>query len=269
MKYKAIALDLDGTLTNSDKKITDRTKKTLFKAMDRGVKLILASGRPVLGITSLAQELELYSRGGYIMAFNGGEIIECRTGEAVRRLTVPMDCVEGICVAAHKAGVMPLTYTAHEIVSESDTDEYVLREKKCVNANIKKVESLSRFVDYETPKFLVVGPHEKLVPVEKNLKEQYGDRLNIFYSEPYFLEVCPKGVSKSDGLAVIMKQLGASREALMACGDGMNDMPMLDYAGFSVAMSNACDEVMSMADYITLSNDEDGVAFAVEKFILN
>lgn len=266
--FRVLALDLDGTLTNSNKEITPKTKEALFMAMGSGVKIILASGRPVIGITALAHELELKKRGGFIMAFNGGEIIDCKTGAVLRRLTIPMECIPDICSAARTVGCIPLTYTDKSIVAESGSDEYVLREKKCVNAEIKTVEDLSRFVTYETPKFLIVGPHEKLVPAENILKEKYADRLNIFYSESYFLEVCPKGVSKSDGLACLCEHLGISRESLMACGDGMNDMPMLDYAGFSVAMANSCAEVLSRADYVTLSNDEDGVAAAVKKFIL-
>ncbi len=268
MDYKAIALDLDGTLTNSDKRITEKTKHTLFAAMDRGVKIVLASGRPKMGITAIARELELYTRGGYIMAFNGGEIVECKTGRVLRRFTIPMEAVEDICRAAHLVGAMPLTYTADEIVSESDTDDYVLKEKKCVNAPVRAVEELSRFVNYNTPKFLIVGPHRILTRAESWLKERWEGRLNIFYSEPYFLEVCPAGVSKRDGLGAITEDLGIGREQLMACGDGMNDIPMLEYAGLSVAMSNSCPQVLALGDYVTLSNDEDGVAAAVDKFIL-
>lgn len=266
--YRALALDLDGTLTDSQKKITQKTKQTLFKAMDRGVKLILASGRPVIGITALARELELYDRGGFIMAFNGGEIIDCAKNSAVSRKTVPMQCIPEICAAARKIGCVPLTYTKTEIVAEDDRDEYVLKEKFCVNAPVKRVDDLSAFVDYETPKFLIVGPHERLVVAEKSLKEAFPELLNIFYSESYFLEVCPTGVSKSDGLAELCRYMGIERAELMACGDGMNDIPMLDYAGFSVAMANSCAQVLRRADYVTLSNDEDGVAAAVERFIL-
>lgn len=266
--YKALALDLDGTLTNSQKKITEKTKETLFKAMDKGAKVILASGRPVIGITALAEELELKERGGFIMAFNGGEIIDCKTGATVKKLTVPTECVEDICAAAHEAGCVPLTYTGEEIVAENGSDEYVLKEKICVNANVREVEDLSRFVDYPTPKFLIVGEHEKLVTAEKKLKGKFSDKSNIFYSESYFLEVCPKGVSKKDGLGALCRYIGIEAEELMACGDGLNDMPMLEFAGLSVAMANSYADVLAYADYVTLSNDEDGVAAAVEKFVL-
>lgn len=266
--YKALALDLDGTLTNSNKEITLKTKETLFKAMDKGVKVILASGRPVIGITKIARELELYERGGYIMAFNGGEIIDCKSGETVKKLTVAAECVNDICAEAKRARCTALTYSNSEIVAQSDTDPYVLKEKKCVGADVRAVEDLAKFVNYPTPKFLIVGEHEKLVSAEKALKEKYADKLNIFYSESYFLEICPMGVSKKDGLKALCAHMGIDKEELMACGDGLNDMPMLEFAGLSVAMANSYPDVLKYADCITLSNDEDGVAAAVEKFIL-
>lgn len=265
--YKALALDLDGTLTDSNKEITDKTRETLFSAMDRGVKVILASGRPLMGITTPARILEMERRGGLIMAFNGGVIVDCESGRRLRRVTVPPECIPDIYAAAQAADCIPLTYTDDKIVAEA-VDEYVLKEKKCVNAEIMTVDSLLDFVDYPTPKFLIVGPHEKLTVAEKMLKDSCGDKLNIFYSESYFLEVCPKGVSKDIGLAAVCEHLGISAAELMACGDGMNDIPMLDFAGLSVAMANSCDAVLDMADYVTLSNDDDGVAAAVEKFIL-
>lgn len=265
--YKALALDLDGTLTNSGKEITDKTRDTIFKAMDRGVKVILASGRPLMGITYPARILEMERRGGIIMAFNGGAIVDCKSGRTLRRVTVPPECIPDIYEAAQAAGCIPITYTEDKIVTET-IDEYVLKEKLCVNAEIMTVDSILDFVDYPTPKFLIVGPHEKLTVAEKFLKDRHSGKLNIFYSESYFLEVCPKGVSKDAGLAAVCEQLGISAAELMACGDGMNDMPMLNFAGLSVAMANSCAAVLELADYVTLSNDDDGVAAAVEKFIL-
>ena len=266
--YKALALDLDGTLTDSQKKITEKTKVAIFAAMDKGVKVILASGRPLMGLTAPARELELYSRGGFIVAFNGGVIVDCANGTELRRITVPERCVGDICLAARQAGCTALSYTADRIVTENPRDEYVLKEKFCVNAEVMGVDDLAGFVSYPTPKFLIVGPHEKLAVAERYLRERHGGELNIFYSEGYFLEVCPKGVSKSSGLAAVCEYMNISPAELMACGDGMNDIPMLDFAGLSVAMENSCPEALDRADFVTLSNDCDGVAAAVERFIL-
>jgi hypothetical protein len=128
------------------------------------------------------------------------------------------------------------------------------------------VDNLDDYVDYEVAKFLVVGPHEKLIPVQQALLEKHGDKLNAFYSEDYFLEIVPKTVAKDKALAQLLEKLGVLREELVACGDGMNDIPMLKFAGLAVAMENAYPEVKEYADYIAPSNDNNGIADVVDNF---
>lgn len=266
MKYKALALDLDGTLTDSKKQLSKRNREAVMKAAECGTKIILASGRPLFGITPIAEKLELERLGGYILAYNGGNIIDCKTKELIYSDLLPGECVHDICSLARENDVYALTYYENMIVSESDTDEYVLKEAKCNDAAIRKVENLEGFVDYPVAKFLVVGEHEKLIPVQEELLKRHGDILNAFYSEDYFLEVVPKTVAKDKALEALLKQIGLQREELAACGDGMNDIPMIQYAGMGIAMDNAYPQVKEYADYIAPSNDEDGVAEVIAKF---
>lgn len=269
MKYKALALDLDGTLTDSRKQLSTKNKIAIHKAIDKGVAVILASGRPVIGITHLAKELSLKEKGGYILAYNGGNIIDCKTEEIIYEKIVPKKCIKTICESARKNNVFALTYTDSEIVAEDDSDKYIIKESLCANAKIKKVDDLVSFVDYPVAKFLVVGEHKKLLPVQRELLETFPGIIDAFFSESYFLEVVPAGVAKSTSLDSLLNILHLDKEELIACGDGMNDIPMLEYAGLAVAMENAYPEVKEYADYITLSNDNNGVAYAIEKFILN
>ena len=145
MEYKAISLDLDGTLTNSQKKVSDKNKETIFKALDKGIKVILASGRPLFGITSVADILELSKRGGYILAYNGGNIVDCTNGELIYSRFVPDECVHDICCEAQKNNVYAITYYKDYVLAESDEDEYVKKEAFCNGAEIKKVENLEQF----------------------------------------------------------------------------------------------------------------------------
>lgn len=269
MRYKALALDLDGTLTNSSKQLSEENKIAIHKAIDKGVAVILASGRPVLGITHLVKELNLEEKGGYVLAYNGGSIIDCKSGELLYERILPNQCISAICESAHNHHVVAMTYTEDEIVAEDDEDEYMIKEAICNSARIKKVDNLESFVDYPVSKFLVVGEHEKLLHVQKELLSLFTGVLDVFFSESYFLEVVPAGVAKSTSLDNLLTTLNLDRKELMACGDGLNDIPMLEYAGFAVAMENAYPEVKGYADYITLSNDDNGVAYAIEKFILN
>lgn len=268
MKYKALALDLDGTLTDSNKRLSEYNKEAVIKAADAGVKIILASGRPLFGITPIAEKLELEKHGGYILAYNGGNIKDCKTNELIYSNLLPDECVHDICELAHDNGVYALTYYEDAIVAESDSDEYVLREAKCNNAQIKKVNNLESFVTYSVAKFLVVGEHSRLIPVQKELLKRHGSVLNAFYSEDYFLEVVPKTVAKDKALEELLKLLGLKREELIACGDGMNDIPMLKYAGLGVAMENAYPDVKACADEIAPSNDDDGVAKIIAKYFM-
>lgn len=267
VKYTALALDLDGTLTNDEKIIPQENKEAIWKAIDNGVTIILASGRPTMGITPVAKELELDKRGGIIIAFNGGKIMDCKTGAQISSVDLPAELVPAICEAAAKQGVSSVCYTDAEVVSEDD-NEYVRRECKCTASPLLTVENLPEFLNYPVNKLLVTGEHEKLVKVREELLEKYSDKMTAFFSESYFLETAPLGVGKDNALDDVCKHLGITKDDLMVCGDGMNDVPMFDYAGFSVAMKNAYPEAASHADVtVPKTNNECGVAYAVEKYI--
>lgn len=268
MKYKALALDLDGTLTDHNKNLPQKNIDAVKKAIQAGVSIILASGRPVFGITPIAQQLNLKELGGYILAYNGGCIINCKTGEQMEASILPQECIEDICTYAKENAVYAVTYSENNIVAENKEDEYVRKEAICNNAKILEVPDIKEYVNYPVEKFLVVGEHEKLVQVQKRLIDKHGGIINAFFSESYFLEVVPANVAKDAALDRLLNMIGIKQEELVACGDGMNDIPMLKYAGLSVAMMNAYDEVKKYADVIAPSNDDCGVADIIYNYIL-
>lgn len=267
MTYKALALDLDGTLMDSNKKLSEVNKKAIWKAIDKGTAVILASGRPLFGVEPVADMLELKERGGYILAYNGGNILDCRTGKLIFSKQIPEECLADICRIAKENKVQPLTYFENKILAENDKDEYVIKEAFCNGAEIKVVEDIAAFVDYPVAKLLVVGEHAKLLPVKAALEQLHGNVLDIFFSEEYFLEIVPKNVAKDEALSALMKILGIDREELIACGDAMNDVSMIKYAGLGVVMANAYENIKQYGDYIAPSNDDNGVAAVIEKFI--
>ena len=269
MNIKLLALDLDGTLTNNEKQITLRTKETLWRAMKEGVKVVLASGRPTIGMLHLAKELNMKELGGYILAYNGATIIDCKTGKQIYTNVLPMDCIPTLNELAKKHNVCMLSYDGNDVISEDDTNPYVLKECFINKTRVHRVTDLAKAVKEPVAKCLIVGEHEELLPVRDELQKIFGNQLNIFFSEPFFLEIMPMGVEKASSLEKLLHILKLDRNNLMACGDGMNDLTMLEYAALGVAMENACKEAKEIADVITLSNQEDGVAVAVEKYILN
>jgi len=268
MAYSLLALDLDGTLTNNKKEITPHTKNVLYKAMDKGVKIILASGRPDIGVAPVARELNLYERGGYILAFNGGRIIDCKSGKILSETSFPRQYfAEVVSLRERFKGIEVLSYTSSGIIAGGIT-KYVNEECRCNSCGAVAADNLLAALPESEVKFLVVGEHEKLLPVRDYLVKNFSSAFSVCFSQPFFLEVCPFGIDKSSSIKKLLNILGEDKSSLMACGDGENDLPMLRAAGMAVAMANASDEVKAAADFITRSNEEDGVAYAVEKFIL-
>jgi len=268
MKYKVLVLDIDGTLTNSQKIITPKTKQTLREVQQRGVKLVLASGRPTPGIIPLAEELELEKFGGFILPFNGAKIIDYQSKKSIFEQVLPMDEIPLLYRSSQEYNVPIVTYDDCSIITEKHDDQYVAIEARINKMPIKQVSSFVDTVNFQVTKCLMVGDGNHLSNVEVEMKARFGDRLNVYRSEPFFLEIMPQHIDKAYSLGKLSEHLGCTKEEMIACGDGFNDLSMIRYAGLGVAMANAQPVVKESADFITLSNDEDGVAYVAEKFIL-
>ena len=269
MRYKLIAIDLDGTLTNDKKEVTPYTQQVLQKAAESGAIVALASGRPMLGILPVAKTLHLEELGGYILAYNGGQILDCREGRDLYRAVFPPECIQEAVEFAREHKVAIVTYDSEGIMTEGPVDEYVEHEAYNNHLPVKVVEDLPRYVTFPIVKLAICGEPDRLGAIEGLMAEQFAGRLDIYRAEPVFLEVMPLGIKKSAGLQRLMQVLHISPSELIAFGDANNDLPMLELAGFGVAMGNASNEVKKAADYVSKSNNEDGVAWAVQKFVLD
>lgn len=269
MKYKLLVLDLDGTLTNSKKEITPNTLQTLIEAQKQGIKIVLASGRPTYGVAPLAEKLQLEKYEGYILSYNGGEIIDWMTKEMIYKSLLDHAVLPYLYECAQKNQFAILSYDGKYILTENPDDEYVIKGAKLNGMEIKKVGSFLDAIKHPITKCLIVGEPNRLAILEKEMHEHLIDRMGVFRSEPYFLELVPKGIDKAQSLAVLLKKINMTKDEMIAIGDGFNDLPMIKFAGLGVAMANAQDIVKENADYITLSNEEDGVAHVVHKFILH
>lgn len=268
MKYKMIVLDLDGTLTNEKKKITPKTKTALMKAQQLGVRIVLASGRPTYGITALADELELEKYGGFIQAFNGGKTINCASREVVSEQILDPTLVPLLYNAATEAGMDILTYQGESIAATKKENKYVLHEAFINKMPVIQYDDFLSQIVYPINKCLIVGDPVPLHQLELQLASRLEGRMNVYRSAGFFLECVPLGIDKARSLESLITTLDVSCEEIIACGDGYNDQSMISFAGLGVAMANAPREVQDTADYITYSNEEDGVAHVVEKFIL-
>jgi Cof subfamily protein (haloacid dehalogenase superfamily) len=141
-------------------------------------------------------------------------------------------------------------------------------ESRINGISIKKVNNFTDYINFDINKCLMTGPGHQLEKVEIIMKEQFGNQLNIYRSEPFFLELMPMNIDKAYSLSKLLKYLGLSKDQMISCGDGYNDVSMIQYAGMGVAMANAQEIVKNAADFITLSNDEDGIAHVINEFML-
>lgn len=299
-KYKLLILDLDGTLTNSEKKVSKRTKEALFEAMDSGVKVVLASGRPTFGIRPVADALELEERGGYILAYNGGRIIDAKSKQVLYKQVIDTDAFEEILALTDKYKLdFACTENEDILITNNANNRYMNIEAGINKMKIKEIPDVKAYMNFEVPKFVMFYDEENIktkpskdffikdypVPLsyagvrdsdieylkdkEAVLSNILGDRFEVYRSEPFFLEVLPKGIDKAKSIERLLEILGLKVSEVIACGDGFNDVSMINFAGLGVAMENAVKEAKDVADYITLSNDEDGIAHVIDKFIFS
>lgn len=264
--FRAIALDLDGTLTNHDKVVTPRTRQALLKAQEQGAIIILASGRPTYGIVPVAECLELEKRGGYILSYNGGNIVNAKTGEKLFSQFLPDAAIPILYKYAQEKNHALLGYAGNEIITEMPDDPYVKEESRINKMNIRKVDNLLDALEPHPTKLLMTGDPTDMIKAEEELVEILGEKMDIFRSAPFFLELVPKGIDKAQSLLRLLAKINLTPADLIAFGDGYNDLSMLKLAGVGVAMANAAPEVRADADYVTLSNEEDGVAAALLHF---
>lgn len=266
MDYKILVLDLDGTLTNTRKEITPRNREALIQTQQQGTRLVLASGRPAYGIAPLADELQMNQFDGYILSYNGGEIIDWKSKEILYAKVLPDAVIPQLYECAKRNELAILTYDKECIVTENPEDEYVKKEAFLNKMEVRKSTDFLTDIHLPVPKCLIVGDPDKLIAVESELSIRLQGQISVYRSEPYFLELVPLGIDKAQSLTVLLEKLGMKREEMVAVGDGYNDLSMIKFAGLGVAMANAQEPVKKAADYITLSNDEDGVAAVVERY---
>lgn len=269
MKYKLLVLDVDGTLLNDAKEISKRTLAALLKVQQMGVRIVLASGRPTYGLMPLAKLLELGNYGGFILSYNGGQIISADNGEILFERRINPEMIPYLEKKARKNEFAIFTYHDDVILTDSPDNIHIQREAMLNDLKIVQEEELSIAIDFAPCKCMLVSDDEMaLQELEDHWKRRLNGALDVFRSEPYFLEVVPCAINKANTLGVLLEQLEIEREDVIAIGDGVCDVTMIQLAGMGVAMGNAQDSVKACADWVTDSNEDEGVAVAVEKLII-
>lgn len=268
MSYQILVLDLDGTLTNSRKEITPPTREALLQLQQSGKKVVLASGRPTPGVLPLAEELELARYGGYILSFNGARIISCRDGRPIYNRTLPPDVIRPVYELAHPYDADIITYAADAILSGGHVNQYSELEARINRLPIRQPDYWPEAITFPINKILLSGEAALMAELEEVMKKHFHSYLNIYRSDPYYLEIMPPQIDKAYSLQKLLNSIGMTADEMICCGDGYNDISMIEYAGLGVAMANAQPVLLEKADFITKSNDEDGVLHVILHFMM-
>ena len=266
MKYKLIAMDLDGTLNNSQKRITEVTKAALMEAQRQGIRLALASARPSPGLFKERDILGLQDYGGILMSYNGGRIVDAATGATLFETAMDIEETKQVLRQLETLPVTPILDDGRQFYV-TDAQGYKVP-YECQNNNMvcTEVENLADFLPFAPIKILMSVEPEKLKEVQRQIAAFLPQSLTVVQTADFYLEVIPGTINKGQGIRDICRTLGIAPAEVMAFGDAANDIPMLREAGMGVAMGNATAETKAAADYITESNDQDGIAAALRHF---
>ena len=267
MNIRLIAMDLDGTLSNDEKKITPLTREALMDEQKKGIRLVLASARPAPGLYREANALSVREYGGILMSYNGGSITDAASGRVLYRTGIETEVMRDVLRMLKEFPVTPILDDGVQFYVEDKNGFKV--EYECQNNCMEctEVDDLAEFLNFSPVKVLMSVDPAVIKDVQKAIAEKLPEGLSVVQTAPFYLEVIPREINKGEGLKKVCELLGVPVEETIAFGDAENDIPMLKAAGIGVAMGNADEHTKAAADCVTLSNNEDGIAAALLHFL--
>lgn len=264
--YKLIALDMDGTLLNEKKEISKGNQIAIDAVKSEGKKVIIATGRPLKGVESYLDKLGMNADDDYVVAFNGALVQNVKTGEVISKTVLSYEDYEYLYKLSMELDVNIHFLTEDEVVTPKH-NKYTEVEATINGINIVE-ESVEASKGKTVVKVMFIDSKEKLDKIENMIPKEVKERYNVLRSADIFLEFLHKSVNKGTGVKAVAEQLGLNQSNVISVGDAGNDVDMIMYAGLGVAMGNGYEEVKKVADYITLSNEKDGVAHVIHKYMI-
>lgn len=259
-----VALDLDGTLLNSAHDLSPRTEAAVGTIRDRGVRVILASGRMPGSMVPYARQLHLEEP---LIAYNGALVRWDRTGEVLHHIPVPADWALQVMDFARQESLHLNLYFEDVWYSPADSEWAQLYARRTRQTPVFRADLYEWAAGREPTKIICIGPPSRIQTALQLWRERAGPALYVTTSEPEYLEFMNPNVSKGVALQRLCARLGIPLASTMAFGDNLNDRPLLETAGYGVAMGNSAPEVQAVADRVTGTNDEDGVAQVLEEWL--
>ncbi|MCK8607072.1 Cof-type HAD-IIB family hydrolase [Apilactobacillus ozensis] len=262
---KLIALDLDNTLLNSNKNISERNEKVLKELHANGIKVVLCTGRPINAVWRYVEQLDLLGPNDYTVTFNGGMVIKNATKEVLFQDSLKLKGFKLIHDFA-KANNLPLDVLDFKQVY-SLTDLVKSDYKEVLNANLKFVNAkFEELPNQKYSKAIMSASAEKLDSVRSTMPDDIKNNYHIVRSQPQIMEFLKPSVNKANGLEHLLRKLDLDFNNLMTFGDAENDIEMLQAAKLGVVMDNAKDNIKKIGNDTTLDHDQDGVAYYLEKY---
>lgn len=266
--YKLIALDMDGTLLREDKTVSQRTKDALKAARDKGVTVVLATGRPIEGVHRYLEELDMLGENDYVLSYNGSLVQKTKNKEIISKRTLKGSDATYLYNLSKELKVNIHSFSENEGLITPKSNKYTLVEADINGINFKEFNFDNIDAEDNMIKIMMIDEPEILQRAVDNLPKELYDKYTVVRSAPFFLEFLNKEANKGTGVELLAQHLEVKREEIITMGDAGNDLHMIEYAGLGVAMGNAFEEVKKVANYITDTNENDGVAKVIEKFVL-
>jgi hypothetical protein len=267
--YKLIALDMDGTLLNSDKQISPENKAAIAAAREQGVVVVLASGRPLNGMKSQLKELGMTSDEDYVLSYNASLVQRVKSEEIIRSQIITGKDAKVLAKLAKELGVHIHAFSQEKGLITPESSYYTEHESTITGMPITVINFEALADDEQILKAMMIDDAELLSAAIKQLPEALYKQFTIVQSAPFFLEFLNPNSNKGVGVKALADHLGITADEVICMGDAGNDWHMIKYAGLGVAMENATDDIKEIANHITVSNNDHGVAKVIEEFVLN
>ena len=285
--YKLIAIDIDGTLLNSKSELTEKTKDVLKKASENGTYIVLTSGRMTENVKKFCEQI---GADKYLIAENGASIVNLKTGELEYSKYMTHEVVNKVLDVCDNNNIYYMVYTNKELIVRNikHMAMFFYKQNYNPNARVDTIIAGRDYIDAVTDQFTklmicdedrsiynsIVAKLNKIPEIDvspvphistKKLDVD-GEKKTIEYS---YADICATGANKWNAIVELANKLEIKQEEIIAIGDNINDIKMIENAGLGVAMGNGSPHVRALADVIAPSNNEDGVAYIVEKYVLN
>lgn len=264
MKYRMLVLDLDDTLLTDDLSIGEGDRQAIQKASKLGVCITIATGRMFKATLPYAEQLGINVP---VITYQGALIKETKTRKNLFHCPIPMDIAREVARDSADKRLYMQAYIDDDYYVEKYTEHSDMYERISGFKGIE-VGRLDKFIDTDVTKLLIIDDPVNIQKLKDLYKKQFGEILCITTSKPTLLEFTHKDATKGRAIERLSKSLDIDRQGIVAIGDSYNDLPMIEYAGLGVAMGNASEDVKKRADYVTHTNNDNGIAHVIEKFIL-